>query len=128
MPKARKSSPIRRQIRFREKYQHRTVPLRFKVYLPRMNELINTELINLDELERQIYDKLDSLGTPSNLYPFYMAFAKRCFETYLQFSDVTAEEEVGLLKQEFILRLLDSATLDQLATICKAKAEIVKAS
>ena len=93
-----------------------------------MNELLETELINLDELERQIYDKLDSLGTPSNLYPYYMAFSKRCFKAYLHFGDPTGENEVVALKQEFISRDLDSATLDQLAPICKAKAEIVKAS
>jgi len=93
-----------------------------------MNELLETELINLDELERQIYDKLDDLGVASDLYPYYMAFSKRCFKAYLHFGDPTGEDEVTALKQEFILRLLDSATLDQLVPICKAKAEIIKAS
>jgi len=128
MPKARLSSPLRRIIRFTEKYSQKVVPLRYKLYLPHMRQLLDVELTNLDELERQIYGKLEDLGVSAVSWPFYMAFSKRCFDDFIHFSEETAEDEVGFLRQEFIWRDLDSAILDQLVPICRDKAEIVKGS
>jgi len=104
------------------------VPLRFKLYLPRMEQLLNTELINLDALEVQIYQKLEELAISADRWPFYMAFSKRCFREFLGFSEATAENDVALLRQEFILRGLDSAVLDQLIPICRDLAQTIKGS
>jgi hypothetical protein len=93
-----------------------------------MKQLLSIELTNLDELERQIFDKLEELGTPSEQWTYYMAFSKRAFKTYLHFSDPAAAQDVALLKQEFLYRGLDSSVLDQLIPICRDKAEIVKSS
>ena len=126
MPKARKSSSRRRRTRFEEKYSHTIIPLRIKRYLPRMNALLETELINYDELERQIYEKLEDLGVSSEEWPFYMAYAKRVFETYLRFWNETAEDEVALIRDEFVKRRLDPNVLDQLTPICRSKAQTVR--
>jgi len=93
-----------------------------------MEQLLNTELTNLDALEVQIYQKLDDLGVDSAQQPYYMAFSKRCFVTFLTFSDSTAENDVSLLRQEFILRDLESAVLDQLIPICRDLAQTIKGS
>jgi len=126
VPKAKKSTAQRRILRFHEKFSHKTVPIRFKYYLSRMSSLLRTELINLDELERQIYADLDSKSVASDLYPYYMAFSKRVFKTYLDFIEPTASTEAATLKQEFTQRGLDPAILTQLIPICKNIAETIR--
>jgi len=117
MPKARKSSPIRRQIRFREKYQHRTVPLRYKVYLPRMEELLKPELPRYVDLEQPIMDECQSKGVPTDQWQYYIGFGKRAKEICMTFSSETKAEELEILQDEYILRGHDPNVLSQIKGI-----------
>ena len=60
MPKARKSNSRRRRNRFERKYSHTVIPLRIKPQLPRMSSLLDKQLTYLDELEKQVYEDLET--------------------------------------------------------------------
>ena len=63
---------------------------------------------------------------PSELWPYYLAFAKRAFQFYYKFDQSTSKDEVDQLIQEFIRRGLDSDVLDQIAAVAKTKGELAK--
>ena len=69
-----------------------------------------------------------ALTTPisSELWPFYMAFAKRAFHFHYNFDQPTATNEVTQLIEEFVKRGLNEEVLNQLAAIAKTKAELAK--
>lgn len=59
-------------------------------------------------------------------WPYYMAFAKRAFKFHFNFDQPTADNEVSELIDEFVLRGLNRAVLEQLAAIAKTKGELAK--
>lgn len=61
-------------------------------------------------------------------YPHYIAFAKRAFHFYYNFNQPTADNEVEVLKQEFLLRGLQECALDQIIVIAKQVGEDAKAA
>lgn len=58
--------------------------------------------------------------------PYYLAFAKRLFSKCLDFSSLTYADEKTSLRNEFVLRGLEGAILDQLISIVDVKCEVVK--
>jgi hypothetical protein len=102
------------------------LPLRFKLLLPPMHHLIETELTNYDEVERQVLQECEAKGVPTEERPYYLAYGKRVFETYCRVWDATAENEVALITQEFILRDKDEQVLNQIQALMRVKAGILR--
>lgn len=59
-------------------------------------------------------------------WPHYMAFAKKAFKFHYNFDQPTADNEVLVLLEEFVLRGLERCALEELAIIAKHKGELAK--
>lgn len=112
--KSRFSSGPKRALRFRLKYATDPLCHRAKVLLPVKYAHLETALINLDDFEITLFDAFETEGIPEELWPFYMAWAKRKMKKGLKFWDSTFTLEAELLRQEFVLRGLDETTLENL--------------
>jgi hypothetical protein len=118
--KSRFSSGPKRALRFRLKYATDPLCHRAKVLLPVKYAHLKTALINLDDFEITLFSAFEAEGIPSELWPFYMAWAKRKMKKGLKFWDSTFTLEGELLRQEFVLRGLDMTTLNNLEPIVDA--------
>ena len=118
--KSRFSSGTKRALRFRLKYATDPLCHRAKVLLPVKYAHLKTALINLDDFEITLFSAFEAEGIPSELWPFYMAWAKRKLKKGLKFWDSTFTLEGELLRQEFVLRGLDMTTLNNLEPIVDA--------
>ena len=124
--KPRTSTSLRRIKKYNETYRSKTVPLWFKKTMPEGAALLEDWLTNQDELEKQIFARLDTDGISGEQQLYYAAFARRLFATCLRFYDATYAKEKQSLKNEFLLRGLDSAELETLIGICDTKCNLVR--
>lgn len=124
--KPRRSTPRRRIEKYKETYRAKTVPLWFKKTLPEGAALLEEWLVNQDELERQIFQKLEDDGIPTEEWIYYAAFARRLFVKCLDFSSVTYGLEKTSLTNEFVFRGLSNAELLNLISIVDYKCNLVK--
>jgi hypothetical protein len=124
--KPRHSTALHRKTKYDETYRSKIVPLWFKLTLPEGAALLEDWLINQDELEKQIFARLDADGISGEQQLFYAAFARRLFVTCLNFYDATYAKEKTSLKTEFILRGLDSGELETIIGICDNKCGLVR--
>jgi len=124
--KPRTATSERRIKKYKETYRSKTVPLRFKKVAPKMAYLLEDWLTNQDELEKQIFAQLDADGISGEQQLYYAAFARRLFSTCLRFYDETYEKEKTSLKNEFVLRGLDSSELETIIDICDDKCKLVR--
>jgi len=125
---ARTSNTLKRKLRFRKKHTHHVTPVLIKELLDEATALLAKWLTNYDVVEVPTLADLEAKSVASEQIPYYLAFVKRVFSKCLSFSGSTLEDEKASLKQEFILRGLNSEVLDQLIGICQAKAAIIEAS
>ena len=101
---ARRSFARRRIRRVKTKWEHVTIPRRFKVLeFARVSEL-EWETEVLLELEVQIFDVLTNWGVPSDQWPYYVGFAKRIWERALKFQSETFLLEKQSVLNEYVLR------------------------
>jgi len=117
MPKARRSSSRRRARLFEKKYQHRTVPLRYKTLLPSMEAALKTELPIFVDLEQPIIEECQSKGVPSEKWQYYIGFGKRAKSITQDFTYETKEAELSTLVDEYVKRGLDQQVLTQILGI-----------
>jgi hypothetical protein len=108
------STAVRRIKRFRRKWVTEALVKRAKKLLPVMYPHLRIDLINWDYLEYLLFPIYDELGIPTELRPFYTAWAKRKAELGLKFSEATQLEEYTILMTEFETRGLDTAFLEAL--------------
>ena len=115
----------RRIRRYRRKYKVDPTVLRAKVLLPQMYPRLELALVDLMEIEFLVFDVLEAYGVPSELWDYYLAFAKRAASLGLRFWDATFEAEKKLLIAEFKTRGLSEDILydleDALITWLKKK-------
>lgn len=111
-PIARKSF-ARRRIRRVKKYDHNVLPVRMKLGMPRMAELLEDELEDSVGLEEPIEDELTYKGVPLAEWPHYMGFAKRMLRLYRKFTGETLLLEKESLIEEYVLRGKDRNVLEQ---------------
>jgi len=109
---ARKSFSHRR-VRRVEKYNHHVVPRRFKIYLPRMSDLLEEELPPCVLCEEPTMALLQSLGVPTDEWQYYLGFMKRMIELYLTFTSETLQKEKDSLIAEYVYRGKDKDVLEQ---------------
>lgn len=109
---ARKSF-ARRRVRRVKKYDCHVTPLRFKKYLPRMSDLIETELADSVELEPLIDAELTKKGVPTSEFPYYYGFGKRMLSLYRHFTSETLKKEKESLIEEYVLRGKSRHVLEQ---------------
>jgi hypothetical protein len=124
--KPRTATSLRRITKYKETYRAKTVPLWFKKTLPLGAALLEDWLTNQEELELQIYAELAADGIASELYPYYAALGRRCFVKCLNFSSETYKKERASLRNEFVLRGLDSHEVDEVISIADYKCGLVK--
>ena len=110
--RARRSYAYLRIKKYRLKWTHEIIPERFKLLIRPMAAKIETELGQLDYLELQVFALLQHLGIPEAEWKNYMAFAKKIYETYMDYWYDTAIQESDLLIQEFVLRGLTQSVLE----------------
>jgi len=109
---ARKSFSHRR-VRRVEKYNHHVVPRRFKIYLPRMSDLLEEELPPCVLCEEPTMALLLSLGVPTDEWQYYLGFMKRMIDLYLTFTSETLQMEKDSLIAEYVYRGKDKDVLEQ---------------
>jgi len=117
---ARRSSSHRR-VRRVKKYDHHVIPKRFKIYLPRMSDLLEEELPPCVLCEEPTMALLQSLGVPTEEWQYYLGFMKRMIEFYQSFTSETLQKEKDSLIAEYVLRGKDKDVLEQVqiqAEIC----------
>jgi len=124
--KPRTVTSERRIKKYKETYRSKTVPLWFKKTLPLGANILEEWLTNQEELELQIYAELEADGIATELYPYYAALGRRCFVKCLNFSSQTYAKERTSLRNEFILRGLDSHEVDEIISIADYKCGLVK--
>jgi len=109
---ARKSFSHRR-VRRVKKYDHHVVPRRFKIYLPRMSDLLEEELPPCVLCEEPTMALLQSLGVPTEEWQYYLGFMKRMIEFYQSFTSETLQKEKDSLIAEYVYRGKDKDVLEQ---------------
>ena len=109
----RRSYAYLRIKKYRLKWKVEVLPQRFKLLIRPMAAKIETELGQLDYLELQVFALLQHLGIPEAEWKSYMAFAKKIYETYMDYWYDTAIQESDLLIQEFVLRGLTQSVLEK---------------
>jgi len=117
---ARKSFSHRR-VRRVQKYDHHVLPRRFKIYLPRMSDLLEEELPPCVLCEEPTMALLQLLGVPTEEWQYYLGFMKRMIEFYQSFTSETLQKEKDSLIAEYVLRGKDKDVLQQVqiqAEIC----------
>ena len=117
---ARKSF-ARRRIRRVKKYNAHVVPFRYKLWLPRMADLLAPQLDVHVQCETPCMALLASLGVPLSEYPNYLGFMKRLISLYQTFTGSTLMAERISLYTEYELRGKDAivlAAVDQVAAGC----------
>jgi hypothetical protein len=124
--KPRTATSLRRITKYKETYRAKTVPLWFKKTLPLGAALLEEWLTNQEELELQIYAELAADGIATELYPYYAALGRKCFVKCLNFSSETYKKERTSLRNEFVLRGLDSHEVDEIISIADYKCGLVK--
>jgi len=124
--KPRTATTERRIKKYKETYRSKTVPLWFKKTLPEGADLLEEWLTNQEELEKQIYAELQEDGVSTDLWVWYAALGRRCFIKCLNFSSETYKKERTSLRNEFILRGLDSHEVDEVISIADYKCGLVK--
>ena len=113
---ARKSF-ARRRARRVKKYDHNVIPKRFKIYLPRMSDLLEEELPPCVLCEEPTMALLQSLGVPTDEWQYYLGFMKRMVELYLTFTSETLQKEKDSLIAEYVLRGKDKDVLEQVQEV-----------
>lgn len=113
-----------REERTEAKYDAFTYPRRIKKLLPSMVTELDWELQVLEALEVDCYAILNGLGVPSEDQNYYVGYTKRLWEIALAFGDNTYELEKTSLKNEYLLRGWDSATLDAMENTAKKWADV----
>lgn len=124
--KPRTATSLRRITKYKETYRAKTVPLWFKKTLPEGAALLEEWLTNQEELEKQIYAELQADGIATDLWVYYVALGRRCFVKCLNFSSETYKKERTSLRNEFVLRGLDSHEVDEVISIADYKCGLVK--
>jgi len=109
---ARKSFSHRR-VRRVKKYDYHVVPRRFKIYLPRMSDLLEEELPPCVLCEEPTMALLQSLGVPTEEWQYYLGFMKRMIDLYLDFTSETLQKEKDSLIAEYVYRGKDKDVLEQ---------------
>ena len=120
--RARRSYAYLRIKKYRLKWKATVIPERFKLLIRPMEAKISDHLTFQDAVEIQTIVECQDKGVPEADYPHYLSFSKRAFKIYMTVWYTSAEDEVAILKQEFILRGLRSDVLDQLDDIMFSKA------
>jgi len=110
----RRSYAWLRMRKYALKYSHSVIPLQFKLLLPPMHILLDDELIIYDQAEVQIILECLAKGVPDEEIPHYLAYGKRVFRAYVQYGFISADKEVDLITQEFLLRGKDETVLNQI--------------
>lgn len=118
----RRSYAWLRRKKYFLKYAHEVIPLRFKLLLPPMSASIKTELSRLDYLEVQVFEYLEAQAVPEIEWPNYMAFAKRCYKSFMTYWYDTALTDTDLIINEFVLRGLTLNILQGIRDIVIEKA------
>jgi len=121
---ARKSFSHRR-VRRVKKYDYHVIPRRFKIYLPRMSDLLEEELPPCVLCEEPTMALLQSLGVPTDEWQYYLGFMKRMVELYLTFTSETLQKEKDSLIAEYVLRGKDKDVLEQVQAVSEVCAGIV---
>jgi len=124
--KPRTVTSERRIKKYAETYRSKTVPLWFKKTVPIGANILQEWLTNQEELEKQIYAELQADGIPTDQWVWYAALGRRCFVKCLNFSSETYAKERTSLRNEFILRGLDSHEVDEVISIADYKCGLVK--
>jgi len=115
---ARKSFSHRR-VRRVQKYDHHVLPRRFKIYLPRMSDLLEEELPPCVLCEEPTMALLQLLGVPTEEWQYYLGFMKRMIEFYQSFTSETLQKEKDSLIGEYVLRGKDKDVLEQVQEVAK---------
>lgn len=124
---ARISTTRRRIFRIKTKWTHHIVPRRFKVMeFQRRDELL-WELDVMDQLEKECFAKLQTLGILEQYWRYYLGYAKRLWVRALKFSKATYALERESLRSEYIRRGWLASVLDALEPFAVALALLKKA-
>jgi len=121
---ARKSF-ARRRVRRVKKYNSHVTPLRFKKYLPRMAELLEPKLVVEVGCETPTMELLDTLGVPTEEWPYYLGFMKRMIVLYRNFTSETLASEKESLITEYVLRGKDRTVLESVQEVAANCAEAI---
>lgn len=127
MPRKRgvaRKSFARRRVRRVKKWDHTTVPLRYKHYLPFMAELLEEEMPPPVECEEPTMAELEAKGVPESEWPYYIGYMKRMLELYRNFTGATLQSEKDSLIAEYVLRGKDKDVLQQIQTVTEVCAGI----
>jgi len=109
----------RRRARRVKKYDHHVIPKRFKIYLPRMSELLEEELPLCVLCEEPTMALLLSLGVQTSEWQYYLGFMKRMVELYLTFTSETLQMEKDSLITEYVYRGKDKDVLEQVQDVAE---------
>jgi hypothetical protein len=110
-------SYAQRRVRRVKKYDANVVPLRFKKYLPTMQQIwsdITPVYVNCEE---PTMIELQSKHVPESEWPYYLGFMKRMVTIYQTFTDATAQAEAQSLINEYVLRGKNKDVLEQLQQV-----------
>lgn len=121
---ARKSF-ARRRVRRVKKYDHNVIPKRFKVYLPRMAQLLEPKLAVEVGCETPTMELLETLDVPTEEWPYYLGFMKRMIVLYRNFTSETLASEKESLITEYVLRGKDRDVLEEVQEVAAACAEAI---
>lgn len=111
---ARRSFARRRIRRVRVKWTSQVIPRRFKkLEKPRVESLV-FEWEMLDYLELGVFDLLEINEIPSDVWEYFMAFAKRMYERGIDFNSETFRLEKTSLVNEFVARGHDVSKLSEI--------------
>ena len=127
MPQKRgvaRRSFARRRVRRVKKWDHTTVPLQFKKYLPYMAPLLEEEMPPPVECEEPTMAELQIKGVPESEWPHYLGYMKRMLECYRHFTDATLQSEKDSLIAEYVLRGKDKDVLQQIQTVVEVCAGV----
>lgn len=120
MPRRRgvaRKSFARRRVRRVKKWSHIVVPLRYKMYLPCMAELLEKNLPPPVDCEIPTMELLELEGVPTAEWPYYLGFMKRMLELYQKFTDATLQSEKTSLIEEYVLRGKDRTILESVQLV-----------
>jgi hypothetical protein len=100
--------------RYELKFVVDPLELRFKKEIDNMVAQVEFWLTNILSLEDQVYSLLDSLGVDPKDQPHYVCFAKRVEKICLCFQGEVKDNEVSLVKQEYVTRGWNESVLDKI--------------
>jgi len=118
---ARISAPRRRVFRIKTKWDPQIAARRMKLLLPIIAAEFDWEMQVLLWLEQDVYGYLTAQAVPTELWEYYMAFAKRMWERRVHFLFETFLLEKASLVSEFTLRGLNPDHLREIQVFAEQR-------